>query len=70
MFYVRMSGELQRMKITYDVEADSVYISLTTRKVERTMKVRKNPNILIDVDRKGKAIGIEVIGVLRKKLKS
>ncbi len=47
------------MKITYDKIANAVYIYLTNNKVEKTVKI--NDNFLLDVDKDGKVIGIEVL---------
>lgn len=47
------------MNISYDETADAVYISLSDSLVEKTVEI--NPGTLIDVDRAGELVGIEVI---------
>ena len=47
------------MKSRYDKEADAVYIELKNGKVHHTIEVRSN--ILIDVDKDGSVIGIEIL---------
>jgi uncharacterized protein YuzE len=47
------------MNISYDETADAVYISLSDSIVERTIEV--DPGTLVDVDRSGGLVGIEVI---------
>ncbi|MBZ0274029.1 DUF2283 domain-containing protein [bacterium] len=52
------------MKIEYDREADALYIALTDAKVARTEEAEIGVNM--DYDRKGRLIGIEVLGVSEK----
>ncbi len=49
------------MKIEYDKKADALYIYLSNKKIARTIPV--NENINIDVDRKEKIVGVEVLDV-------
>ena len=49
------------MKISYDKIADAMYIYLRKGKVAKTIKVK--PNLLIDVDKKGGVLGIEILDV-------
>jgi uncharacterized protein YuzE len=49
------------MKVTYDKSADAMYIYLKTGKVAKTHEV--NERVLVDLDRTGKVIGIEILGV-------
>jgi len=49
------------MKITYDKIADAMYIYFRKGKVAKTIKVK--PNLLIDVDKKGGVLGIEILDV-------
>ncbi len=46
------------MKITHDASADAVYIKLKRGRVYKTLR---KGNSLIDLDKKGKTIGIEII---------
>lgn len=47
------------MNISYDETADVLYIGLSDCIVERTIEI--DPGTLIDVDREGHLVGIEVI---------
>jgi len=50
------------MRIQYDKQADAMYIYLREKgKIEKTVKV--NENILVDIDKKGNIVGIEILGV-------
>jgi len=49
------------MKISYDKMADALYIYLRKGKVAKTKKVTSR--LLIDVDRKGNVLGIEMLDV-------
>ena len=49
------------MKISYDKIADAMYIYFRKGKVAKTIKVK--PNLLIDVDKKGGVLGIEILDV-------
>ncbi len=48
------------MKITYDKIADALYISLKKGQVKRTVEMREA--IIVDLDGKGKPLGIEILG--------
>ena len=52
------------MKISYDKIADALYIYLRKGKVAKTIKVKSN--FLIDVDKKGDVLGIEILGVSKQ----
>jgi uncharacterized protein YuzE len=54
------------MKISYDPKADALYIQFQEGKVGKTKKVEEG--ILIDLDNSGKSFGIEIIGLVRRKL--
>jgi uncharacterized protein YuzE len=65
------------MKITYDKSADAMYIYLNPkRKIAKTMPLSES--LLLDVDKKGNAVGLEILFVssgkdvknLNKNLKS
>lgn len=49
------------MKIDYDKIADALYIYLVRGKINKTVKI--NDNLLVDVDKKGKVLGIEMLFV-------
>jgi uncharacterized protein YuzE len=49
------------MRITYDPEANAVYISL--RDGERSAVTEEiAPSVMVDLDDEGRAIGIEILG--------
>ena len=45
--------------MTYDPEADAVYISLARRGIDATDEIA--PNVFVDRDSEGKIVGIEVL---------
>ncbi len=47
------------MKINFDKTADAMYIRLREGKIKGTLKV--NDRLMIDVDSKGNAIGLELL---------
>ncbi|MDP3956417.1 MAG: DUF2283 domain-containing protein [bacterium] len=47
------------MKIKYDKNVDALYILLSKAKVHKTLE--KDGGFLVDVDKKGHAIGIEIL---------
>lgn len=47
------------MKIRYDKQVDAMYISLAKGKYDSTRKV--SDVILVDEDKKGKVLGIEIL---------
>jgi len=50
------------MKITYDSDADAMYIYLDENsEVDRTKQI--DDNTIIDIDKKGRTIGIELLFV-------
>lgn len=49
------------MKITYDPEADAAYIKIRNGNIHRTRKISNN--LLVDVNRKGNVLGIELLFV-------
>lgn len=53
------------MNITYDKQADAMYIYLQKKKrVARTVELANL--LLADLDKKGKVIGVEIIGASRQ----
>jgi uncharacterized protein YuzE len=51
------------MKITYDEEADAMYIHLNDKDVAKTVKV--SDRVLVDLDAEGNLRGVEVLFVSR-----
>lgn len=49
------------MKIEYDKIADAMYIYLKKAKVYKTVKMQDR--LIVDVDRKGNVVGIEVLDI-------
>jgi len=52
------------MKITYDKEADALYIKLSSKKPDGTVELKENVNI--DVDEKDSIIGIEILNASKR----
>ena len=51
------------MKVTYDQKVDALYIELKPGAYDRTKKV--TDDILVDVNKKGKVIGVEILDASR-----
>jgi uncharacterized protein YuzE len=49
------------MNISYDKDADCLYIQFQHGKVKKTRKI--DEGILVDLDDKGRIYGIEIVGV-------
>ncbi|HLB72305.1 MAG: DUF2283 domain-containing protein [Candidatus Methanoperedens sp.] len=49
------------MNISYDKDADCLYIQFQQGKVSKTRKI--DEGILIDLDEEGRIYGIEIVGV-------
>ncbi len=49
------------MKVTYDEEADAMYIKLTNEKFDKVKVIDKNT--ILNVDKDGNVIGIELLFV-------
>jgi len=49
------------MNISYDKEADCLYIQFQQGKVNKTKKIEEG--ILVDLDKEGRIYGIEIVGV-------
>ncbi len=49
------------MKITYDKEADALYMCVNRGKIKKTVEI--NSRVLVDVGDEGKVIGIELLFV-------
>ncbi len=48
------------MNITYDKDADCLYIQFQQGKVHKTRKIEEG--ILVDLDEEGRIYGIEIVG--------
>ena len=51
------------MKTTYDPEADAFYAQFAPEGTPVAETIEVSPGVMIDVDRAGQMIGIEVLGV-------
>lgn len=51
------------MRLTYDPEADALYLKLGTARIARTEEVA--PSVMLDLDAAGDIVGVEVLGVSR-----
>ena len=51
------------MRVTYDKEADAayIYIKYPIRRGEASKTIEVNENILLDFDKEGKLLGVEVL---------
>ena len=49
------------MKISYDPDADAMYIELVEREVAKTKEV--DDNTIIDLDNEGNVVGVEILFV-------
>ncbi|GFO96300.1 uncharacterized protein ig2599ANME_0489 [groundwater metagenome] len=49
------------MNISYDKDADCLYIQFQQGKVNKTRKIEEG--ILVDLDEEGRIYGIEIVGV-------
>lgn len=56
------------MKVTYDKQADAMYIYLAKGKIKKTLGI--NPRVIVDIGEKGKVVGIELLFVSRQMPKS
>lgn len=52
------------MEITYDKKVDALNVSLRTGVVAKTIEIR--PEILVDVDKRGNTLSIEILGASEK----
>lgn len=52
------------MKIQYDKLADALYIFLKKGRIQKTIKAGKE--VLIDVDKQGRIVGIEILNASRQ----
>ena len=52
------------MKITYDKEADAMYVELTDKKFSKCKEIDRNT--ILDLDEDGNVIGIELLFVTKR----
>jgi len=52
------------MKITYDKKVDALNISLRSGAVAKTVEVA--PEVMLDIDKKGNTLSIEILGASEK----
>ena len=52
------------MRITYDKTVDALNLALRAGAVAKTLEI--TPEILVDVDKKGRTLSIEIIGASEK----
>lgn len=52
------------MKITYDKDADAMYLNIARGKVKKTIPI--NSRVIIDMGEKGKIVGVELLFVSEK----
>ncbi len=55
------------MKITFDKEADAMYIEISDEKFSKNKKI--DNETIIDLDKNGKIIGIELLNVSKRMTK-
>ena len=56
------------MKIRYDAEADAMYIKLLNDEVDHTKEVEEDGDIILDYNKKGKVVGVEILFVKEKNM--
>jgi uncharacterized protein YuzE len=49
------------MKLTYDKEADALYVRFSEEKIKESEEAR--PGMIVDFDKDGRIVGIELISV-------
>lgn len=54
------------MNIEYDQQADALYLNLLNKKQKISMSKEVAPGIILDLDKKGKPLGLEIIAVSEK----
>ena len=55
------------MKIKYDKEGDVLYVKFNSKKIYKTKEIGED--FLIDVDKKGGVVGIEILDYSKQKIK-
>ena len=54
------------MKIRYDPDADAMYIKIRDDKVDHTREVEEDGDVIIDYNKSGQAVGVEILFVKEK----
>jgi uncharacterized protein YuzE len=56
---------MKAISIEFDEEAKALYLKLNLNEVSRTraLYTKKDQSILIDLDKNGKIVGVEILGV-------
>ena len=49
------------MRLTYDPEADALYLKVSTAEIAETLEVA--PNVMLDLDPSGHVVGVEMLGI-------
>ncbi|MBI2631392.1 DUF2283 domain-containing protein [Candidatus Pacearchaeota archaeon] len=52
------------MKITYDKDADAIYVQLSDKKFSKCKEIDRNT--ILDIDEEGNVIGIELLFVSKR----
>ena len=61
---MQVKSYTKNMKITYDKEIDALNVSLRAGIVAKTLEI--TPEIMVDMDKKGNTLNIEIIGASEK----
>ena len=59
-----MNFKVYTTKISYDKLAKALYIKMSKNKVFKTKEI--TPNFIVDVDRKGNVVGVEILNTTQK----
>lgn len=59
-----MSSPSRTTKISYDSVAKSLYIKISRNKVFTTKEI--SPSFIVDIDRKGQIVGVEILNTTQK----
>lgn len=51
------------MKLTYDSQADAMYIALSDAEICTTKLIAADGNINADLDAEGNVVGVEIVGI-------
>lgn len=52
------------MKLEYDPQADALYISFQKKPVNKSREI--SPGLILDLDKQGKPIGLEILDVSKR----
>lgn len=59
--YIKSDYRISTMKVTYDPDADAMYVKFTNEKFSKTKVI--DDNTILDLDKNGNVIGIELLFV-------